>query len=130
MPQLAFLDLKIYFAPNYLLALFLEHYGTSESKGSFDYEKVKGVGNLSIPGIPSHNDFFSTLRGKTVSPETYKVVKHAWIVNEMQTLFDLLKWYSLLDVQPFLEAVFVYLSQYKERGLDLFKTATVYQAFH
>ena len=35
----------------------------------------------------------------------------------MHTFFDLLNWYSLLD------AVLVYLTQYKDRGLDLFKTA-------
>ena len=39
----------------------------------------------------------------------------------MSTLFDLLKWYSLLDVRPFLQAVLLYLNQYKERGLDIFK---------
>ena len=41
----------------------------------------------------------------------------------MRTLFDLLRWYSLLDVRPFLQAVLIYLEQYKSRGLDLFKTA-------
>ena len=41
----------------------------------------------------------------------------------MRTVFNLLKWYSLLDVRPFLEAVLVYLTQYKDRNLDLFKTA-------
>ena len=41
----------------------------------------------------------------------------------MHTLFDLLKRYSLLDVRHFLEVVLVYLTQYKDRNLDLFKTA-------
>ena len=41
----------------------------------------------------------------------------------MHTLFDLLRWYSLLDVRPFLEAVLIYFTQYKYRGLDLFKSA-------
>ena len=41
----------------------------------------------------------------------------------MRTLFDLLIWYSLLDVRPFLEAVLNYLQQYKVCGLDLFKSA-------
>ena len=63
------------------------------------------------------------------------MVKRAWNANEMSMLFDLLKWYSLLDVLPFLEAVLVYLTQYKARGLDLFKTAislpgiSIYWAF-
>ena len=63
------------------------------------------------------------MRGETISPEAYEVVKQAWCSSEMCTLFNMLKWYSLLDVRPFLEAVRVYLIQYKERGLDLFKTA-------
>ena len=74
-PELAFLDLKNYLAPNYSLALFLEHYGASESKGSFPYEKVKGVGDLFKPGLPSRDDFFSTLRDETISAEVYFVVK-------------------------------------------------------
>ena len=61
-PELAFLDLENYLAPNYSLALFLEHYGASESKGSFPYEKVKGVDDLSVPGLPSRDDFFNIVR--------------------------------------------------------------------
>ena len=38
--ELAFLDLRNYLAPNYSLALLLQHYGASEAKGSFPYDKV------------------------------------------------------------------------------------------
>ena len=55
--------------------------------------------------------------------KAYDVVETPWHLNDMHALFDLLKWYCLLDVRPFLEAVLVYLTQYKDRGLDLFKTA-------
>ena len=41
----------------------------------------------------------------------------------MLMLFDLLRWYSLLDVRPFLEAVLNYLTQYTVHGLDIFKSA-------
>ena len=34
-PELAFLHLKNYLAQNYSLALFLEHYGATKTKGSF-----------------------------------------------------------------------------------------------
>ena len=81
-PELAFLDLKNYLAPNYLLALFLEPYGASESKGSFPYEKVKGVDDSSVLGLPSHNDFFSPLKGH-ILPEAYEALKQAWIENEI-----------------------------------------------
>ena len=41
-PELAFLDLNYYLAPNYSLALFLEHYDATETKGSFPCKKVRG----------------------------------------------------------------------------------------
>ena len=122
-PELAFLDLKNYLAPNYSLALFLEDYGTTEMKGSFPYEMVKGVTDLFKPGLPSRMNFYPSLQGETISAEAYFVIEQARCSNEMSKLFDLLKCYLLLDVRPFLEAVLVYLGQYKETGLDLFKTA-------
>ena len=72
-PELAFLDLKNYLAPNYSLALFLEHYGVTESKGSFPYEKVKVVTDLLKLGLPSRADFYSSLRGETILSEAYFV---------------------------------------------------------
>ena len=119
-PEIDFLDLKNYLEPNYLLALFLEHYGMTKSKGRLPYEMVKFVSDLSKPGLPSCADFYSTLRGENILAEAYNVVEPVWRSNEMHTLFDLLRWYSLLDVQPFLEAVLVYLIQYKERGVRSF----------
>ena len=100
-PELSFLDLRNYLAPSYSLALFLNHYGASEVKGSFPYETVEGVDDLHKPGLPSQADFYSTLRGSTISNEDYDVVKRTWNAHGMYTLFDLLKWYSLLDVRPF-----------------------------
>ena len=49
------------------------------------------------------------------------MVKSAWKDNQMNTLFDLMQRYSLLDVHPFLEALLVYLDLYQKQGVDLFK---------
>ena len=68
--------------------------------------------NLDRTGLQSQQDFYSNLRGCSISCEEYKVVENAWRDNQMCTLFDLLRWYSLLDVRPFLEAVLIYLTQY------------------
>ena len=104
--------------------MFLTHYGSSETKGSFPYELVKCLGDLDRTDLPSHREFYSNLRGRTISLEAYNVVETAWRENQMRTLFDLLKWYSLLDVRPFLESsVLNYLKPYKARSLDLFKSA-------
>ena len=76
--------------------------------------------DLNRLGLPEKDDFFSLLKNKSISDEEYKAVKSVRHNNQMTTLFDLLKWYSLLDVCPFLEAVLVYLDLYQKRGLELF----------
>ena len=67
--------------------------------------------------------FFLSLKNKSISDDEYDAIKMVWDEKQMHTLFDLLKWYSLLDVWPFLEAVLVYLDLYKQRNLDIFKMA-------
>ena len=84
-PELAFLDLKNYLAPNYLLVLFIEHYGATETKGSFPYKLVKSVSDFYKPGLPTRTDFYSSLQGETISVEAYDIVEQAWCSNEMRT---------------------------------------------
>ena len=76
---------------NYSLALFFITYGVTELKGSFPSEKVKGVADLLKLGLPSRADFYSSLRGETISAEAYFVIEQAWGSNKMSTLFVLLK---------------------------------------
>ena len=96
-----------------MLALFLKRYEATESKGSFPYEQVQGVSDLLCVGLHEKDDFFSSLTNETISDNGYEAVKYAWLSNQMHTLFDLLKSYSLLDVRPFMEALLGYLKLYQ-----------------
>ena len=44
-----------------------------------------------------------------------------WHNIRKTTFYDLLRWYSLLDISLFLEAVLIYLELYQNRGFNLFK---------
>ena len=78
-PELLFLDFKNYLSPNYSLALFLQHYGASETKGSCSYEKVCGAGgDLHVVGCPRQSDFYSSLKNKAITDDEYEVVNTAW----------------------------------------------------
>ena len=55
--NLLFLFKKL-LSPKLLFSTFLEHYGATEMKGSFPYEKVKGVADLSEPDFASRASFF------------------------------------------------------------------------
>ena len=68
---------------------------------------MESVDDLNVVGCPAQSDFFSSLKNKSISNDEYDVIKKVWAEKQMNTLFDLLKWYSLLDVRPFLEAVLI-----------------------
>ena len=57
-PEIPFLDFKNYLTPNYSLEVFLKHYGATEAKRSFRYEKVQGVDDLKRHYLPEKDDFF------------------------------------------------------------------------
>ena len=103
--------------------MFLQHYGASETKGSFPYETVKGVADLKTLGCSKQSNFFSSLKKQHILTTEYAVVQKVWIEKKMETWYDLLECYSLLDVRPILQAKSNYLVPYKERNLNLFKMA-------
>ena len=72
--------------------------------------------------MPVPKLFYSTLKNKGITDDEYETVQTAWQEKQMSTLFDLLKWYSMLDVRPFLEAWLNDLEPYKQHKLDFFKT--------
>ena len=50
------------------------------------------------------------------------MVKQTWKENNWQTLRDLLIFYNMIDVGPFVEAITKMRAPYLEEGLDIFKT--------
>jgi hypothetical protein len=71
---------------------------------------------LSETSLPPHEAFENYLTKKNISKEEYEYCKQVWDREKMTTMGDFLKWYSNLDVLPFLEAIERQVSIYQERG--------------
>ena len=78
---------------------------------------------LHEPALPPHEAFFSTLKGTNITEEDYRYCQQVWRDERMTTLRDFLVWYNNLDVLPFLDAIQKMFIFYKERRMDMFKTA-------
>ncbi|CAG2213159.1 unnamed protein product [Mytilus edulis] len=98
-------------------------FDVSENKGFFPYEWFDGVDKLNHPTLPSHDDFYSSLKECNISPEDYDYCQRVWSQNDMSTFRDFLVWYNNLDVGPFVQAVENLQKFYFEREIDLFKTS-------
>ena len=58
-----------------------------------------------MEGLPSHEAFYSNLKKTNISEDEYNLVKQTWQENNWQTLRDLLIFYNMIDVGPFVEAI-------------------------
>jgi hypothetical protein len=94
-----------YMSPGVSYDKFLKAFDVAESKGLFPYEWFDGVDKLNHPTLPSHEDFYSSLKDCNISPEEYQFYQHVWSDYGMSTIQDFLIWYNNLDVGPFVEAV-------------------------
>ncbi len=116
-----FLDIVNYLAPSCSYAAYLKAFNCSTSKGFLPYEWIDSLDKLDHPALPSHDDFYSRLKGENISKEDYDLCQHVWKENNMQTFRDFLIWYNCLDVQPFLEAIQKQANFYAERHIDMLK---------
>ncbi|CAG2213398.1 unnamed protein product [Mytilus edulis] len=98
-----FLDITLYLAPSFSYAKFLKVFDVSENKGFFPYEWFDGVDKLNHPTLPSHDDFYSSLKECNISPEDYDYCQRVWSQNDMSTFRDFLVWYNNLDVGEFID---------------------------
>ena len=73
-------------------------------------------------GLPSHEAFYIDLKKSNISEDEYNLVKQTGQENNWQTLRDLLIFYNMIDVGPFVEAIAKIRAPYLEKGLDIFKT--------
>ena len=73
-------------------------------------------------GFLSPEAFYSNLKKTNISEDEYNLVKQTWQENNWQTLRDLLIFYNMIDVGPFVEAITKMKAPYLEEGLDIFKT--------
>ena len=120
--KLRFLDIKHYLIPGFSYWKFLIANGNDLQKFYFLYEFITDVEKLQS-GMPDHQAFYSSLTKSNISKEEYEFVKKTWIEKGWSTLKDMLIYYNLLDCVPFVTAVGNLLVPYRQRNLDIFKTA-------
>jgi hypothetical protein len=117
------LDVTSYMSPGVSYDKFLKAFEVAENKGYFPYEWLDDVDKLNHPNLPSHEDFYSSLKDCNISPEEYQFCQHVWSDYGMSTFQDFLIWYSNLDVGPFVQAVEHLQKIYFDRGIDVFNTS-------
>ena len=121
--RLRFLDITNFIAPGYNYDAYLKAYGCSQEKGFFPYEWVDCLSKLNFTHLPPAEAFYSSLKQKHVSSDEYEVCVRAWNALGMKTFKDFLVWYNNLDVEPFLEAMEKQSLIYREKRIDMLKSA-------
>ena len=119
--RLKFLDIRNYLAPGFDYATYLKAYQCVITKGYFPYEWMDNLEKLKQMSLPSHEDFFSTLKNCNISEDEYAFCQQIWKEEEMTTIKDYLIWYNNRDVVPFLEALEKQFMFYCQLGVDMFK---------
>lgn len=118
-----FLDIINYISPGFTYDKYLKTFGCDQQKGFFPYEYIDDISKLKQTSLPPHRAFFSTLKNANISSEEYKYCQKIWKDNKMETLEDFLRWYSFLDVVPFLQAIEKQSEIYKTKHIDMLKDA-------
>jgi G:T-mismatch repair DNA endonuclease (very short patch repair protein) len=118
-----FLDITNFIGPGQSYSSYLTAFGVEESKGFFPYEWFDDLSKLQHPCLPKQEDFYSKLKQEHISTENYRMCERIWDENGMKSMKDFLIWYNNKDVVPFLEAIEAQTKIYKEKGIDLLKSA-------
>ena len=121
--SLKFLDMANYLAAGSSLDQWLKAYQCSMTKGFFPYEWLDDFTKLDSKSLPAYNDWFSSLKNKSIDQEDYKYSLQVWKDNKMKTMKDFLKWYNNGDVIPMVEAINKMFEFNRAKGLDMFKDA-------
>ena len=119
--KLKFLDITNYLAPGYSYAQYLKAYEIPVQKGFFPYEWLDSLDKLEQNHLPTHEDFYSQLKGSNITAEEYKLCQKIWKESDMNSMKDFLIWYNNLDVVPFLKAIDKQFEFYLQLGMDMFK---------
>jgi hypothetical protein len=70
------LDVTSYMSPGVSYDKFPKAFDVAENKGLFPYERFDGVDKLNHPTLPSHEDFYSSMKDCNISPEEYQFCQH------------------------------------------------------
>lgn len=121
--ELKFLDTSQFLAAGSSYAGFFKAYHEAEKKGFVPYEWFDNVNKLEYTSLPSHEDFYSSLKVRNINVEDYQFCQDVWRNNSMSIFRDFLIWYNNLDVGPFVTAIHNFQQFYFGKGIDVFKTA-------
>ena len=119
--KLRFLDIRNFLAPGFSYRKFLIAYEAEDRKFYFPYEFMDSFEKLNFSRPPPHEAFYSSLHQSNISNEEYALVVETWKKEGWARLKDLLIYYNLLDVAPFIQAIANLLQPYFQDGIDLFK---------
>ena len=84
---------------------------------------MDSVEKLNYPQVPQYDAFYSKLTRSNITEAQYTLVVQTWKEKNWNCLRDLLIYYNLLDVNPFVEAVKKLLEPHIKEGFDIFKTS-------
>ena len=123
--QFLFLDQMNYVGPGYNLRKFIKAYCTTgEEKSYFPYEWFDCYDKLDcLVSDLKIEDFKSTLKDEELSPDDFNNLMQTCKSLNLIYIRDLLKYYSCLDVGPFLNACLEQKKIYYDRELDMYKDA-------
>lgn len=121
-PKFRFLDISLFLTPGFSLDAYLKLYGDgTASKFYFPYEWFDDIDKLNYASLPSHDDFYSSHKGKNITVEQYEECRRVWEENNMKTFRDFLIYYNESDVGPFLTALTNNWGVFKGFNIDMFK---------
>ena len=118
-----FLDICNFIAPGFTYDKYLRAYGCEQTKGFFPYEWFDCLQKLDANFLPPASAFNSSLRDSKITASDYEYCLDVWERLGMKTFREFLIWYNNLGVQPFLEAIAKQSAVYREKGIDMLKSA-------
>jgi len=83
------------------------------------YEYFERPSQLSETKLPPRQAFDSQLKGSKCSQKEYAEIERIWREHGMSTLYDYLRYYNLLDVEPFVEALSAMIAFWRSQGHDM-----------
>ena len=118
--NLKYLDITNYLAAHTSLENFYKAFNVTTPKANFPYQYFNSLDKLHGP-FPGRDYFYSILSNSSISTKDYEESKEEWILQNMETFGDYVKYYNNLDVTGMVEAVEKMLDIYMKKGLDIFK---------
>lgn len=122
---LVFLDITCFLAGGISYAKWIAGFGVTAEKGVFPYEWLTSYEKLNQDHLPSHSQFFSSLKQSNITAEEYTKLQELWLSHGFRTMKDLLVYYNNMDVVPFLEAAQKMWDIFREMNIDMFKSGCV-----